>query len=246
MDYTSLVGGQKKKLLDKLPAKFHEFLYPDTCATVCKLWTSFSDYYHLITDFKIGPEAADEIFEKGKAWVELFCSLRGTRPGYLKARVTPYMHMMVYDVPFFVQRYGCFKKFSGQGVEKNNDDAKRMLFHKSNKWDGAKDILCVESRQWELRDCEREKGIYIKRKLEYWEEDISKIRKERRLLSEVSNSQITTSQVTNSGEENPDDNINYGNYTVKKLMAIVKEKGLYKRGVSKLKKDQLIALLEES
>lgn len=146
VNYTSLVGGQKKKLLDKLPAKFHEFLYPGTCATVCKLWTSFSDYYHLITDFKIGPEAADEILEKGKAWVELFCSLRGTRPGYLKARVTPYMHMMVYHVPFFVQKYGCFEKFSGQGVEKNNDDANRMLFHKSNKWDGAKDILCVESR----------------------------------------------------------------------------------------------------
>ena len=61
------------------------------------------------------------------------------------------MHVMAYHVPIFVEKYGCFKKFTGQGVEKNNDDAKRMLFHKSNKWDAAKDILCIESRQWELK-----------------------------------------------------------------------------------------------
>ena len=31
--------------------------------------------------------------------------------------------------------------FSGQGVEKNNDDFKRVMFYKSNKWDAARDKL---------------------------------------------------------------------------------------------------------
>lgn len=52
---------------------------------------------------------------------------------------------------FFIQEHGCFKKFSGQGVEKNNDDAKKILFKISNKWVASKDILFLENRQWDLQ-----------------------------------------------------------------------------------------------
>ena len=79
-------------------------------------------------------------------WIELFCSLRQSRPEYTKARVTPYMQIMCYHVPFFIKKYSCFKKFTGQGVEKDNNDAKRALFEKSNKWDSVKDILFLEGR----------------------------------------------------------------------------------------------------
>ena len=81
--------------------------------------------------------------------LNFFCSLGGVRIGYTRPGVTPYMHLIPYHLPFFVQKHGCLKKFTGQGVEKN-DDAKRIHFHKSNKWDTARDILCTESRQWEL------------------------------------------------------------------------------------------------
>lgn len=241
LEYTSLVGAQKKKLLNTLPAKFHEYLNPDTCATVHKIWISFNDYSNLITDFKLSRDAGGEVFEEGKAWIELFCTLRHARPGYRKARVTPYMHVMAYHVPTFVEKYGCFKTFTGQGVEKNNDDAKRMLFHKSNKWDAAKDILCIESRQWELKECERKKGVYPKRKCEYWDGGISKLRREKRLLSEASTSQVDDEDM--SGEAIPEDHIDYSKCTVKELMATAKEKGLNKKGLSKLK-NELIALLE--
>jgi hypothetical protein len=32
--------------------------------------------------------------------------------------VTPYMHFLVYHVPFFTKKYGKLLRFSGQGVEK--------------------------------------------------------------------------------------------------------------------------------
>ena len=53
-------------------------------------------------------------------------------------------------------------------MEKNNDDAKRVLFQKSNKWDAAKDNLLMESRQWDLKEHERIKGTYTKRNSENW------------------------------------------------------------------------------
>jgi len=83
------------------------------------------------------------------------------------------MHLIAYHLPFLVQKHGCLKTFTGQGVEKNNDDAKRIFFQKSNKWDAAKDILCTEGRQWDLKQHEWEKATSTKRKLEYWGHEIS-------------------------------------------------------------------------
>lgn len=54
------------------------------------------------------------------------------------------------------------KQFTGQGVEKNNDDAKTVFFQKSNKWDAARDVLQSESRQIALQSYEREKRRYAK------------------------------------------------------------------------------------
>ena len=62
----------------------------------------------------------------------------------------PYMHIMVYHVPYFIQKHGNIKMFSCQGtqvykiyanphmkfikaVEKKNDDSKRVFFQSSNK-----------------------------------------------------------------------------------------------------------------
>ena len=55
--------------------------------------------------------------------------------------MTPHMHIIPYHIPFFMEKHGCFKKFSRKGVKKNNDDAKWILFQKSNKWKAAKDII---------------------------------------------------------------------------------------------------------
>ena len=82
----------------------------------------------------------------------LILSLRDKCKGYAKVNVTPYMHLMVYHIPHFLQTFRSLKIFTGQGVEKNNDLARNIVLHKSNKWDSSKDILKQESRLWALRD----------------------------------------------------------------------------------------------
>lgn len=95
------------------------------------------------------------------------------------------MHIMCYHVPYFIKKHGCFKRFTGQGAEKNNDNAKRILFQKSNKWDAVKDILFMENRQWDLKKHERDKGNYTKRNRQYWHVDISQNRKKSRPSTEA-------------------------------------------------------------
>lgn len=217
----------------------NQFLYPETCETVQQIWKDFEELYNIITDLNISSNDSLAIFTKAKSWINLFCSLRGKRSGYERPRVTPYMHIIPYHIPFFIEKHGGFKKFSGQGVEKNNDDAKRILFQKSNKWEAAKDILNTESRQWELRHHEREKATYKKRNVEYWEAGISQKRKEQRLMSAPS-----SSLDEEMCEESPTED--YNKMTLPQLRKLIKERGLKVKNLSKLKKKELLTIIEKS
>ena len=133
-----------------------------------------------------------------------------------------------------------------QAVEKNNDDAKRIMFQKSNKWNSAKDILLTESRQWDLKHHARVKGTYTKRKAEYWDGDICRIRKEKRLLSEPPAPQIDDCDTSHPPVIPIVNPVDYSTLTVMQLKEIIKEKGLNRRGLSKLRKHQLINILEHN
>lgn len=241
-DFTSLLGSQKKKLLKGFPSKLHDFLYPETCSTVKKIWTDFALLYDKISDFNLTKNEADVIFSQAKSWIDLFCSLRGVRPGYNRTRVTPYMHLIPYHLPFFVQRHGCLKQFTGQGVEKNNDEAKKIFFNKSNRWDAVRDILQTESRQWDLRHQERQKAQYTKRKLEFWGQGISQARKQRKQEIDNQYSSVTPEDNMSSSAQAE----NYSTLTIKQLKDIVKNRGLKPKGLSKMKKKQLIELLYDT
>ena len=68
----------------------------------------------------------EDIFEKCKGCVNDFLALGSFgRKGF--DSVTPYMHCFVYHVPFFTKKYGKLLSFSGQGVEKINDDIKKKI-----------------------------------------------------------------------------------------------------------------------
>ena len=123
-EFTSLLSSQKKKLLNGVLSKLSEVLYPDTCERVKQIWTDLENLHNQISDFNLSKTAANAIFVQAKAWVELFCSLRGIRPGYTRPRVTPYIHTLVHHIPFFVKMHGCLKKFTGQGVEKTTTKQK--------------------------------------------------------------------------------------------------------------------------
>ena len=72
----------------------------------------------------------------------------------IKLHHTTYMHTVPNHVPIVVKQNSTMKQFTGQGVEKNND-AKRLLFQKSNKWNAARDVLHLELRQLALQ------GIFL-------------------------------------------------------------------------------------
>ena len=73
--------------------------------------------------------------------------------------------------------YQVVKTFTGQGVERIIDVAGSTVFWKFNNWDSVGDVLCQESCKWYLRKREREPRSYQKHKIEYWEEDIFRKRK---------------------------------------------------------------------
>jgi tRNA/tmRNA/rRNA uracil-C5-methylase (TrmA/RlmC/RlmD family) len=92
--------------------------------------------------------------------------------------VTPYKHCLVYHVLFFTKKYGKLLRFSGQGVEKINDDIKKNHHSKTNKWDATVDTLQVRKMIMHLtsENCERDKRNYTKSTNEYWSDIILKQR----------------------------------------------------------------------
>lgn len=91
------------------------------------------------------------------------------------------MHAMVYHVPFFVHKYGELRKFSGQAVEKLNDNIKTIYQQKTNKFDCAMDTMKVRKRLEMLSSgMERPKRSYTKKKTDWWEHDIFRERNEKK------------------------------------------------------------------
>ena len=104
------------------------------------------------------------------------------------------MHALVYHVPMFLRKHGSLKQFTGQGFEKNNDDAKRIFYQKSNKWDGARDVLLHEHRQLALKHHERTKRKYTKQNDEYWGTGIVESRKKRIHSGNTQNTSLLTDE----------------------------------------------------
>lgn len=95
--------------------------------------------------------------------------MSGSGPDYAQTIIiTPYMHSMIFHVPMMMRRHGSLRFFSGQGVEKKNDDMRRYFHRKINRWDAATNVLLVEKRQEALREYRREKREYVKRKASFW------------------------------------------------------------------------------
>ena len=179
-DFTSLLGNDKKQLLREFPGKILSVVQTSTSNTVKKIWEDFRELYTFIGSGQNSDKQITVFFEKAKSWVNLFISLRDKRKGYERARITPYIHAMVFHIPKFFRTHKSVKIFTGQGVEKNNDYARNIVLYKSNKWDAASDVLKVEARQWALRKSEREKRPYNKSNTEYWEKDLLEARSKKR------------------------------------------------------------------
>jgi hypothetical protein len=56
------------------------------------------------------------------------------------------------------------------GVEKKNDDFRRILHRSISKWESTRSTICVEKRQQELVDIIRKKRKYVKQNHGFWYE----------------------------------------------------------------------------
>lgn len=247
-DWTSLLGSDKKTLMKTLPRllETNDILFPETKETVIRIWTDFYTLYQKITDPSANAATATWIFDNGKKWIELYCSLAGLRKGFENARVTPYMHCIPYHIPKFIDDHGPLKMFTGQGVEKNNDDAKKLYFQKSNKWDATRDVLQLEARQYALRDHEREKSKYTKRKTDYWESEIKEARhkKAREIQTELAESDEPNQPGSPAATPEPQPQQDITKMTVQELKMEIKARGIKVKGLSKMNKKKLLNILK--
>eukprot|EP00731_Ephydatia_muelleri_P017394 Em0010g492a len=168
VEWTSLTGEAKKKVLKLLPSKMKDIPLPNAFLDdVVQLWKDFEVLYNLLSSETPPPNAADDIHLKAKRWIQLF--LRIKSDGHQKKFVTPYFHVMVYHVPDAIRQFGNIKQFSCQGVEKHKDDSKRNYFS-SNHWDAPAEIMLAEHRLELLQQYAREKRHYTKHAAAYWHE----------------------------------------------------------------------------
>jgi hypothetical protein len=77
--------------------------------------------------------------------------------GYDSNSITPYIHVMVYHVPKMLKTYGSIKQFTGQGVEKSNDDSNMIYHRKTHKHCATAEALRVRQRKNMLKQNARVK-----------------------------------------------------------------------------------------
>ena len=246
-EWSSLIGSDKKKLMELLPSQLQEkdILYPETKDKVIQLWSDFHELYKIISDYNTDAEQYLDVSQKGKNFINLFCSLADKGINYGNARVTPYMHTLPYHMPLVKKKFSTMKQFTGQGVEKNNDDAKRIFFQKSNKWEAPRDVLLLELRQLALQSNEREKQKYTKKKDDYWDDGIVETRKKRQrsqaIVTEALDQEPGLSTAANGGCEG-----DLNRVSVKELREKTKLKKIQIKGLTKLKKCELIEVLRNA
>lgn len=112
--------------------------------------------------------------------MKVFLSLGNKEDGYGKHNVTPYMHMLCYHVPRFLNQETAVKRFTGQGIEKINDIVRSIYHNKSNKHDACSEALLALKRIDRLQHHEREPQKYAKRARDYWDNEIYLQRKQRK------------------------------------------------------------------
>ena len=175
-DFTSLMGPDKKKLISHLPSKLEGCWELND---VIQLWKGFREIYSDINLTQLPAADIDKLELFIAEWVDLFCTLGNNRPGYGKAKVTPYIHALAVHVPTMIRTYGTIRYFSGNGVEKVNDVARRIHHTKSNRWDATTDILLATGRQELLQHTQREKRKYSKLDEKWWNTGNQESRKKR-------------------------------------------------------------------
>ncbi|CAG8739913.1 3327_t:CDS:1, partial [Racocetra fulgida] len=157
-------------------------------AIIRQLWDSFVDLYNHMHTSNI---SGSQFHQKARQWLKLFLTksqgninspefIRGL---YRPTDITPYIHVLVYHVPEFIDLHRSikFSSFSCCGVEKKNYDHVLYFFRKSMKDGGIGDNR--KSAIFEIMEYEnRSNFFYINDILTYFKKD--------RVVHEYSNTDI--------------------------------------------------------
>ncbi|CAG2218475.1 unnamed protein product [Mytilus edulis] len=163
-------------------------VHNDTHDDTVKLWKMFWKIYTFVCSDEVERRTAEHIFSECKSFIKAFLKLGLTeRKGYLSSNVTPYMHCLLYHVPFFISQFGSLRKFSGQPTEKINDNIKAVYHLKTNHHDCAVDAMKVQKRLELTVNSGRSKRKYRKTDDQFWENGKQEIqvRKRRQILQEM-------------------------------------------------------------
>ncbi|PKC54671.1 hypothetical protein RhiirA1_476867 [Rhizophagus irregularis] len=127
-DWTSLMGPDKKKVLQHFPVT--NFISGRRGEDIQKLWRDFYDLYMFIRRTDLKDSEIDNFEIKVKEWIYLFCrpnqgqiNSSSQVPGlYRKEDVTPYMHVFSQHIPEFLrilkEKNLSLRFFSASSIEK--------------------------------------------------------------------------------------------------------------------------------
>ena len=178
LKWSSLTGSDFKKVLDNLPQKLttSSCLHSTSKSTVVEIWEDFKNLYKIMNAWSPPQIEIDIFFKNAKSFILKFLSLGKYLEGYDSSSITPYMHIMVYHVPKMLKTFGSIKQFTGQGVEKSNDDIKLIYHRGTNKHSAIAEALRVRRRKYLLKQRARIKRKYNKlnlRVLGWWWKEIN-------------------------------------------------------------------------
>jgi hypothetical protein len=105
LDWSSLTGTGDEKFLENLPLQLYFLIHHDTHDHTAKIWSSVLNLYRFVTLEIHEFSNIEDIFEKCKGLVNDFLAL-GSLGRKRFDSVTPYMHCLVYHVPFITMKYG--------------------------------------------------------------------------------------------------------------------------------------------
>ena len=168
LEWTSLSGNEKKKLLKTLPDKLLAHSVPcfhdDTRIQISKLWADFSTlYFQYINSSTVTSDMCTKFHVLAKQWINDFIAVGAKREGYSKSDITPYMHVMVYHLPYLMAFHSSLKPFTGQGLEKVNDDLKMIYYKRCNKKFAAEQTLRCRFRKSLTRKHKPVKRCYVRK-----------------------------------------------------------------------------------
>ncbi|XP_065892708.1 uncharacterized protein [Dysidea avara] len=119
VEWPSLLGPDKLKLLKNLPDKLVGCQPPEMVPLTQNLWKDFDLIYSIVTSRV--PTRHHQLRESTKKWINDYLDLgKEFKYGdfYYPDKVTPYMHLLCAHLSDFIDKYDNVKQFSCQGVEK--------------------------------------------------------------------------------------------------------------------------------